>query len=168
MNKIDLRIVIVNGKKALNGQWILIVSLLIFSGAHAQGTITVTGQWSLTIDQSHLVSGPGSDLIDTYESATNQVLINVNGPDRTWRVDVHRVDITWHSDFILEVRRQANNQIIGGLTYQIITPVAQQFFRSNNRRRVNNIRVQFRLSGVSININPNTYSTTVVYTLVNI
>ncbi len=146
----------------------LLLIFLVSIRASAQGTITVTGEWSLTIDQNNLVAGAGSDLMDTYESATNQVLIGVWGPDRTWRVDVHRVDTQWHSNFILQVRRQANNRIIGGLTYQTITPVAQEFFRSRNRRNVTGIQVQFRLMGVSINIDPAIYTTTVVYTLVNI
>lgn len=157
-------------RKALKCQWIWLVFLFfaIPIGAFGQGTIVVTGEWSLIIDQNHLVSGPGSDLIDTYESATNQVQIDIWGSDRTWRVDVHRVDTNWHSNFILQVRRQPNNRIQGGLTYQTVTPVPQQFFRSNNRRNVSGIQVQFRLMGVSINVDPNTYSTTVVYTLVNI
>lgn len=157
-------------RKAFQGLRIVWI-LLFFSFStyvFGQGSITVSGQWSLNIDQNNLISGPGSDLISTYESATDQVQIDILGPDRTWRVDVHRVDINWHSDFILEVRRQPNNRIVGGLTYQPITPVAIEFFRSRNRRNVRGIQVQFRLSGVTININPDTYSTTVVYTLVNI
>jgi len=85
-------------------------------------TISLTGSWTLTIDVSNLIGGPGTDLTDMYESAANQIVINVSATGNTsWRVDVRKSDITWPGQFHLDVRRTGNGTgngtVSGGLTY---------------------------------------------------
>jgi len=85
-------------------------------------TISLTGSWTLTIDVSNLIGGPGTDLTDTYESAANQIVIDVSATGNTsWRVDVRKSDITWPGQFHLDVRRTGNGtgngDVSGGLTY---------------------------------------------------
>jgi hypothetical protein len=74
--------------------------------------ITASGGWSETIDQFDLVSGAGSQLVDTYESATDATSIDItNTLDKrdAWRVDVRRVDGGgWHGDFTLYVKRTSD------------------------------------------------------------
>ena len=56
--------------------------LVVFSGnffyttAQAQ-QVTVSGSWSLTIDEINLQSGAGSNLVDTYESNADQISIQL-------------------------------------------------------------------------------------------
>lgn len=133
------------------------------------GNLTLTGSWSETIDALDLQAGAGSDLIDTYESASNEISIQIVSP-ANWRVDVRKSDITWHSNFQLYVRRTSDGtgggSISGGTTYQEVTDTDQSFFTGNKNR--NSVDVQLRLTGVSIQIPPGTYTTTVYYTVVDL
>ena len=131
-------------------------------------SITVSGDWSETIDVSDLQSGAGSDLIDTYESASDQVDIDINiGGSGQWQVDVRKTDTNWHSNFQLSVVRTADGQgtgnISGGTSYQEVTDTDQIFFEGSKNRT--NIGAQLKLSGVSVQIPPDTYTTTIYYTV---
>ena len=130
--------------------------------------ITVTGEWSLAVDELDLTSGPGSDFGGTYESAANQLEIDIKGKKTTdWRVLVRKIDGNWYSGFILSVRitdtGSGPGSLIGGQTYQIITDSDQEFFRGGKNR--NNIEAQLRVQGVTVSASPDVYTTTVYYTV---
>ena len=149
---------------------IIFVSITIWEKIQA-ADITVTGSWTETIDASDLQAGAGSDLIDTYESASDQVEIGITeAGGKNWRVDVRKSDANWHSNFQLSVRRTSSGTgpgtISGGTSYQEVTDTDQSFF--NGKKNREGINVQLKLSGVSVQIPPDTYSTTVYYTVVEI
>jgi hypothetical protein len=162
--------------RVLKKIWVLVV----FSGNFFYTTVqaqqvTVSGSWSLAIDETDLQSGAGSDLIDTYESNTNQVYVNVTKSGGLftnwyWRVDITKTDGNWHNDFHLDVRRSSNGIGMGsisGLTsYQEIVNSAPPYFTGNRNRYL--IGMQYRLRGVSVQVPPNTYTTTVIYTVTEI
>lgn len=150
---------------------IIFVSITIWEKIQAAISITVTGSWTETIDASDLQAGAGSDLIDTYESASDQIVIDItNATAAPWRVDVRKSDANWHADFQLSVRRTSsgtgNGTISGGTSYQEVTDTDQSFFNGTKNR--DGINVQLKLSGVSIQIPPDTYTTTVYYTVIEI
>jgi hypothetical protein len=131
--------------------------------------ITVTGTWVETIDENDLAGGPGSDLVSTYQSAADQKTINITGSGgHRWRVDVRKIDINWHSDFRLYIRRTTTGfgigWVAGGASYQEITDTYQTFFWGRGNRW--NIRAQEGLTGVSVQVPSDTYTTTVYYTVV--
>jgi len=145
--------------------------MLSVSGAGAID-IAVTGPWSLTIDEDDLIAGAGSDLISTYESNTDQVSIvisNTTGNDDNWRVDVRRTDTTWHSDFVLSIKRTGDGtgggSITDGTTYQQVGTTNSEMFSGAGDR--SNIPIQLQLGGVSLQVAPDTYSTTITYTVVD-
>jgi len=151
-----------------------IVLLLLFLLISSYGicwavNITITGSWSETIDASDLQAGAGSDLIDTYESASNTVAIDIIAPTN-WRVDVKKSDTNWHANSQLYVRRTSDGSgsgsISGGTSYQEITDTDQSFFNGTIDR--SNITGQLKLTGVSVQIPVDTYTTTVYYTVVEI
>lgn len=134
--------------------------------------IAVTGSWALTIDASNLTGGAGTDLTDTHESASHQVTVTIStttGNDDNWRVDVKRTDTTWHGDFTLSVKRTGDGTgggtITGGAAYQAVATTDNAFFSGAGDR--SDIPVQLRLSGVSVQVPPDTYSTTATYTVVD-
>lgn len=131
-------------------------------------SISVSGFWSLSIGVSDLQGGAGSDLNDTYTSAVDEVQIDVDGgkQNKTWAVYIERSDANWDSDFQLDAQA-VHSKIIGG-NRQEITTTSTYFFESDNSKNVNNIDVQLWLSGVSLSIASGTYSTTVIYTFVDI
>ena len=130
--------------------------------------ISVTGSWTETIDVNDLRSVAGSDLNSTYSSATNQVIINVTEATLRWEVRIRRVDSNWQASFTLSARRTSSHRnVIGGTAYLTVTTSDQRFFYTNsNNNNPSNINIQYRLSGVSVQIPPGTYTTTVYYTIV--
>jgi len=158
----------------LTGRVLFLVVLLLLAMTRVEAIdISATGGWIETIDASDLVSGAGSNLIDTYESASDATVIHIsNCVDKfdQYRVDVRRVDGTWHADFTLYVQRTSNGSgegtIKGGQNYFEITATDSEFFSGKGDR--SNINVQYELTGMSISVSPNIYSTTVVFTVVDI
>lgn len=157
--------------------FLLIILSFSFKLIAQEATIDVSGSWSVTIDETDLVAGAGSDLNSTYTSETNQITVNIDKivygnfwdwlVNYNWRVDVRRSDINWDSNFRLYVRRTGNGfgfgSISGGTSFQEVTLVDQTFFSGSRRRYY--IYLQLQLENVSINISPDTYSTTVIYTV---
>jgi hypothetical protein len=143
-------------------------AVVVLGGLGWAVKIRVTGGWTEIIDFNDLQGGPGSDLISSYESLVDAVDIDITGAgNRLWQVDIRRVDTNWLPDFTLEARRTSSDQdVYGGTAYQQVTMSDQLFFYTdvspNNAR---NIKVQYRLSGVSVQIPPGTYATTVYYTV---
>ena len=150
----------------------IIFILLVFTKAEAID-ITATGSWSRTIDASDLVSGAGSDLVGIYESAVNATvltILNTTGNTDNWRIDVRRSDSTWHGNFNLYIQRTSDGtgggSISGGLSYIAIGTTDSQFFSGAGDR--SSVNLQYKLTGMSVSIPPNTYSTTVVFTVVDV
>ncbi len=145
--------------------------LVFFISADQSGSatdISVIGSWSETIDENDLLAGAGADLKNSYESPDNQVLITISGTTGGWRVDIKRVDANWHADLSLSVRRTGSGtggSVSGGDTYTEVTGTDQPFFTGSDS--VSGITAQIKLSGISIQVLPDNYSTTVYYTVVD-
>ena len=146
---------------------LLIGLILLCSKAEAPISITVTGSWSETINASDLQAGAGSDLISTYESAAAAGWINITETSGNWAVDVKKVDTNWHSNLHLHIQRTSDGNgsgsIAGGVSYQELTDIDQSFFSGSDDR--SNVNVQLKLTGVSIQVPPDTYTTTIYYTV---
>jgi hypothetical protein len=150
----------------------VILGVLVANGAAAAISVNAVGSWSRTVAASDLVAGAGSDLHSSYESAAAQVSLHISGAtdkDDAWRVDVSKTNGTWSGAFHLFVRRTGNGDgagsISGGATYQEIGSMATAFFSGAGDRT--SIPLQLELSGMSVQASPNTYSTTVTYTVVD-
>jgi hypothetical protein len=144
----------------------LVVFVMISTPALFSMGITATGDWDVNIDETNLTGGPGSDIEATYDSANNQTTINIfrlGQQSTSWRVDINKVDQTWHSGFTVYAQRTSGG-VTGGTTYQEITDTAREFFHGTGN--VSNIQIQYRLSGVSLQVPAATYSIEVYYTLV--
>jgi hypothetical protein len=152
---------------------VVIICALICLAAKAQAIdITASGAWALTIGAGDLTPGAGSDLTSTYESAVDEVLITISNTaavDDNWRVDVMRTDGTWHGDFALYVQRTGSGtgsgSISGGLAYQEVGTTDAAFYSGAGDRT--GVPIQLKLTGVSVQVPPNIYSTTVMYTVVD-
>lgn len=145
--------------------------LFIFISLAWGGRISVTGSWSESIDSANLQGGPGTDLTSTYQSATNQVTIDIHVLGvRAYRVDIKKVDSTWHTNLHVWVQRTGNGigpkTISGGTTYQEVTDTYQSFFSGTGDR--SKVPIQLRFTGVSLLISPDNYSTTVYYTVIDL
>ena len=150
---------------------LIAAALIPAEGVWAAVSISVTGSWFETVDETDLVGGAGSDLQSTYESAADQISIDIGGAGKkNWRVDVRKVDTDWHGDLNLYVRRTSDGsgqgQITGGTSYQQLSDTYQQFFSGSRNRR--GVSVQLMLEGVSASMPCDNYLTTVYYTVVEV
>lgn len=145
--------------------------------------LNTTGSWSPIVNAAQ-VSEAGMDYPSSYaiQSSANQTLIDLQRGGgffaaywSNWRVDVRKSDFLWDSRLKLEVRRSGtgNGQglffapsIAGGTNYITLSNGNSQFFSGNGV--FTNIPIQYRLSGFSVLIPVQNYSTEVVYTLIDL
>ena len=131
-------------------------------------SISIIGSWNLSIDGSDLQAGAGSDLNPRYMSAEDQVVMDITNTNRYWTVTIQGVPFNWHSNLFLYVRRRSNGRgpgwIGGGTNWQQVSTTPQHFFQGRRRRVA--IAIQYGLTGVSIQLPPDTYSGSIVYTVV--
>jgi hypothetical protein len=152
----------------------LFFSLWLFLTKVEAIDLSATGGWNETVSESDLTSGAGSDLVGNYEStndATNITISDCIGDSDNWRVDVRWVDEgSWHGDFALYVKRTSDGagsgSVSGGLSYIEITSTDVEFFSGAGDR--SNIAIQYQLTGMSINVSPTNYNTTIIFTVVDI
>lgn len=146
---------------------VLLACLICSGGICWAISITATGSWPETIDSDDLQAGAGSDLISTYESAADAVTIDISATVGDWGLDVKKIDTNWHSNLHLHVKRTSDGDglgsISGGDAYQEVTDTDQSFFSGNDDR--SSITVQLKLTGVSIQVPSDAYTTTVYYTV---
>jgi hypothetical protein len=139
-------------------------------------SIKVRGRWSERIDEANLTAGAGSDLNSTYTSANGEFELRITGfGDNTaikdaWRVDVRKNDTNWVTALKLFVKRTSNGigtgTVSGGTTFQEVTNTDKTFFDGSNNRF--SLQIQARVSGVSLQITQATYTTSIVFTIVDI
>ena len=156
-----------------NKFYLTLLFMFLFSlYSEAQLSITSSGDWLEVIDSSDLISGAGSDLKSSYESAQNATVLSISGsqdPLDAWHVNIRRIDSTWHNNFILYARRTSdgtgNGSISDGTSYIIVDTTDSFFFSGSGDR--SGINIQYKLEGMSIQIPPNNYSTNIVFTVVD-
>ncbi len=149
---------------------ILFIAIFIFFPAGTGALdIAATGGWSETINATDLISGAGSDLTGTYQSATNATVLdltNASGNNDKWRIDMQRSDGTWHASFTLYIKRTSTPpRINGGTTFTEIRTTTDAFI--DGKGNFSGLNCQYQLTGMSVSIPPNTYSTTITFTIVD-
>jgi hypothetical protein len=134
--------------------------------------ITTGGGWTETVDQTDLTSGAGSDLNDAYESLATASSVNVTtttGDSDNWRVDVRRSDAGWHGDLSVYISRTSDGtgtgSISGGTTYMVVGASDTAFFSGAGDRT--GIDVQYKVTGMSVQVDPASYGTTITLTVVD-
>ncbi len=146
----------------------LAVAIIILAKGLFAADITAVGGWTETIGASDLVSGAGSDLQSDYYSSTNATTLDVTAAGN-YRVDVRRSDTNWSTSFTLYVKRTSDGTgsgtISGGTSYMTVSLADAEFFTGSLDRT--GIDLQYHLTGMSINIPPDTYSTTLTFTVVD-
>jgi hypothetical protein len=148
--------------RKLKGIILALSFLLIFFCEISWSTdITVTGSgWSENIDALNLLAGAGSNLIDTYQSAADAVQLNITATGN-WKVQVEKTDSTLPGGLHLYIRKTSTPEG----SYQEVTDIDQDFLGVSGTGNTN-VNVQFKLTGVSIQVlPPGSYSATIQYTV---
>jgi len=134
--------------------------------------IIASGSWSIAIGVSDLLGGAGTNLTNSFESASGQVqltIFNTAGLSDNWRVDVRRTDVNWPAGLVLLVRRTddgtGSGSIIDGNSYQAVVTTDTPLFSGSGDRST--VGVQILLSGISVQVNPHLYAESLIYTVVD-
>ncbi len=134
--------------------------------------VYVTGGWNLTVDSSCLVGGAGSNLIDSFESNLDASMINITGTGGSgdvWRVRVRKSSVSQLHGVVLYAKRTGDGSgsgtVSGGTSYVAVETSDTDFFDGSGDRTA--ISVQYKVSGISINVPPGTYSTVITFTVVD-
>jgi len=126
--------------------------------------ISASGSWFLSIDQSNLISGGGSNLQSTYQSPPDATLIDIKADQKSsWAVYVRRIPLPDHPT--IYVRRTSDGRgkrsIEGGETFIPLGEGYTMLFRGRGERK--DITIQYRIRGISISISPGLRDLPVVY-----
>ena len=146
---------------------ICLVAFLAAAAHAAPVGINVIGNWTLTVGPSDLIAGAGSNLISTYESSPSQVSVSITNATAAWGVTVKFQGPHWDNSLHLWVRRTGDGggagTIQSGTAYQELDNPGAAFFAGTLDRT--DIPVQLMVTGVSVQLLPDTYSATVTYTV---
>lgn len=167
------------GKKGISGAngrvFFMLCALFLFfhpTPPVRAATLSSAGNWVQNISSSDLTFGAGSDLTDTYTSVTAATTLEVSecaGETEEWQISIKRVDQIWDGGrFVLAVKRTSVGVGAGTITggdssFQEVTTSDALFITGQGNR--SGITIQYQLTGVSIQILPDNYSTVVEFTL---
>ncbi|MGV8946612.1 MAG: hypothetical protein ACOH1N_09300 [Lutibacter sp.] len=159
--------------------FIFIAFLVISNNLFSQNiSINVVGSWIKDIDAS-TISNAGNDYPSAYTSAANQtqISIGISNKNKPVYIYVHKDDAVWdNSKLILKVRRTSdgtnNNTLVlpalSASSFQTITNtgiISPYLFSCEGYNTI--VPLQYEISGLSVLLPVQTYSTTVVYTITN-
>ena len=151
----------------------MLCALLLGGTAHAIDVTIFGSGWSPSIGVVNLLAGAGSDFISAYDNSSNPGTITISGTSGdsdAWRVDVRRTDGIWHGNLALSAKRTGDGagpgSISGGETYQVVATTDSAFFSGAGDK--GNVPIQLELGGVSLQVPPGNYSTTITYTVVDL
>lgn len=145
-----------------------ILSLFLCSLSSQCADLMSTGDWTRQIGASDLNGGAGSDLTSQYESAPGSTTLTIsNTTPGTWRVYARRSDSTWNGSVALSIKRTSDGSgpgtISGASSYVQLTLIDTEICSGTGDRTT--VGLQFRLDGMSKNVSPGTYSSTVIFTI---
>lgn len=151
---------------------IFIAFLAISNMLFSQGIeLTVTGNWAKDIAASD-ISEAGNDYPTSYASNTNQTLLTINPKNSNKLINVYvkRNDIAWNTNLNLKVMRTSNGtngntNISDGLIYQTITNIDAYFFTCIGYHTF--IPLQYEITGISVVLPVQSYSTEIMYTVIH-
>ncbi|WP_238585009.1 hypothetical protein [Chryseobacterium sp. Leaf201] len=155
---------------------IISVFLLISCYVKSQRVLTVGGNnWTVAVPS---ITEAGSNYSGTYESASNQVLLNASVPLLLGNGKItvrYEPNPNWDSSLILQARRTGNGTtacvactLTGGTSYVMIPLTDVELFRIQATLALasyTNIPVQLQLSGVSVTIPAATYNSRIIFTI---
>ena len=144
--------------------YILILTILLTSTCFGQ-KIKIKhkdgNKWVKTLSASD-ISQAGSDYNTFYESKTNQTEINIskNKKNKEIEVKIHKENINWNPKLKIRVRRTDTGQ-----AYQnIFNNFPQPFIKTSGDQK---IKIQYQISGLSVLIPVDNYSTEIIYTIMD-
>lgn len=142
--------------------------LLILCGHFASGADLISmGDWVETITATNLVAGAGSDLQPRFESISGVTILTISNASGAWTLRARLSGTGGHGDVSVQVKRTSTGggtgSIEGGTTYTDLSSLDSEIFNGTESRE--NISLQFKLTGISCQISPDTYLSSIIFTV---
>jgi len=153
---------------------IIIIILLLSTVVGFSQKIRLSGSWTKTLKSSNITSA-GDDYEQFYLSGTKQTRITItpipnskyNRENMAFKVFVNKEDVEWHSDLVIEAKLTSTNHgNYSGTSFQAITNNSSFFFSTIGKQK--NLPIQYKISGLSVTIPAEIYSTEIIYTVLNL
>ncbi len=154
---------------------ILIVLLTNFSFSQE---IKVKGKWHKKFSVSN-IKDAGSDYKEYYLSRKDQSKLSVSSENSEkqedlyaeFKIYVSKDDDEWHKNIIIQVRRTSNGRnrnfnIFSGTEFQTVTDNPTYFFNTIGKQK--NVPIQYKIIGLSVLLPAKTYSTEIVFTVLDL
>lgn len=143
----------------------------------AQLVISQLSNWQEDLDATDLLTPEeaGEDLNPTLQTVANYNQLDILNVASTqdWKITVSKSDINWPAAFVPYVQRTSNgipcgtctgvNTVTSPAGFLQITNLEQDFVFGSGE--VTNIDVQFRITGISLTVDADNYSTEIIFTL---
>ena len=158
---------------------ILAISALVVCSWQMKGQLVISqvSNWQEDLDATDLSTPEeaGADLNSTLETVANYNQLDILNVATTqdWKITVSKSDINWPAAFIPYVQRTSNgvpcgtcsgvNTITSPTGYMQVTNLEQDFVFGSGE--VTDIDVQFRVTGISLTVDADNYSTEIIFTL---
>lgn len=134
--------------------------------------LLVSGAWSPSVGPADLQSGAGTDLVASRTSNPDQILVDVAstaGPADAWEVQLRRSTVAWPAGVRLWARRSSDGagpgSVSGGATWREVTALDGALFQGQGDRT--GIGIELELTGLAVGVAPDTYATSITYTVVD-
>jgi hypothetical protein len=135
----------------------------------------VTGSPSFSTSNLN-VTEAGNNFTSTINSTSNSSVTVSNAStswwwwswNTNWSVSVYKVDISWNSNLNIYIKRAGDgsgsgSSVSGGTTYIVVSSTGTSFFSGAGNR--SNIPISYQISGISMTVPADNYSTTIYYTI---
>jgi hypothetical protein len=141
--------------------------LLALTGLAHGADLTSMGNWVENITAANLVSGAGSDLQPQFESLSGVMSLTISNASGAWMLRARLGGSGGHSDVTIFAKRTSGGSgpgsISGGTAYMELTGSDAELFSGAEDR--GNISLQFKLTGLSRNVPPATYLSSIIFTV---
>jgi hypothetical protein len=143
------------------------LALLALASAGHAADLIATGDWNNTVNAALLVSGAGSSLPVQVQSISGVTTLSISNAPGNWTIRVRRAGGPWHSNLTLFVKRTSagagSGTVNGGDTFVEVTGADTELFGGSGAR--SNVSLQFKLTGLSLDVSPATYLSSIVFTV---
>jgi hypothetical protein len=141
--------------------------LLTLCTASQAADLTSSGNWVETITAANLISGAGSDLQAQVESVSGVTTLTITNAPGAWSLRARLGASQGHGDVTVYVKRTSagsgSGTISGGNAYVELTNSDVEIFNGSEAR--SGISIQFKLIGLSHDIPPATYLSSITFTV---
>jgi len=159
---------------------LLSLLLFTFSALCQSMKVEITGDVSFNNSQ-YTIGEAGEDFSPSIESESSIYLSvdytnywdKVFNPNRKWKIHVHKADIKWNQNLVIEAKRSGNGsrpwygtgmvKIGDGINFQPITNAPTYFF--NGRNEILNIPIVFKIRGASVVMGAQEFETNIILTV---